>query len=96
LKEELCFDYVTYSKALSQALVHHQFDLIREQAKSWNEDGVLLIFVYYMGNWCRPNAEIAYTCESEEVNIKQLTVELAANPKVHVVLWLEASLGVNS
>ena len=55
----------------------------------------MLIFVYYMGNWCRPNAEVAYTSEGEEVNIKQLTVELAANPKVHVVLWLEASLGVN-
>ena len=70
--------------------------MIREQAHSWNEDGALLIFVYYMGNWCRPNAEIAYTSEAEEVNIKQLTVELAANPKVHVVQWLEASLGVNN
>jgi hypothetical protein len=68
--------------------------MVRERADAWDEDGCLLIFVYYMGNWCRPNADIAYTMEGENINIKQMTVELACNPKVHVVLWLEAALGV--
>jgi len=46
-----------------------------------------------MGKWALPNAEIAYTKDGEDINLKQLTVELAANPKVHVVQWAESSLG---
>jgi hypothetical protein len=46
-----------------------------------------------MGEWKMPHAEIAYTKDGEDINLKQLTVELAANPKVHVVQWVEASLG---
>ena len=94
LKEDLSFDHVTYSKGLSQHLIHEQFANMRAQADSYNEPGVLLIFVYYMGRWQLPNAEIVYTNDGEDINFKQLTVELAANPKVHVVQWVEADLGV--
>jgi hypothetical protein len=47
-----------------------------------------------MGKWELPNAEIVYTLDGEDVNFKQFSVELAANPKVHVVQWVEAALGV--
>lgn len=94
LKCDLSFDHVTYSKGLSQAHVHEQFAKIRHEADSWNEDGILLVFVYYMGEWCLPNAEIAFTKDGDDINLKELTVELAANPKVHVVQWVEDKLGV--
>ena len=42
----------------------------------------MLIFVYYIGNWCRPNAEVVYTSEAEEINFKSRTIEIASNPNV--------------
>lgn len=92
LREDLCFDHVTYSKGLSQKGVHDQLTKMKQEANSWNGPGLLLVFVYYMGNWAAPHGEVVYTKDGDDINLKQQTVEMAANPQVHVVQWLESSL----
>lgn len=45
-----------------------------------------------MGNWVAPHGEVVYTKDGDDINLKQQTVEMACNPQVHVVQWLESSL----
>ena len=92
LREDLCFDYVCYSKGLAQKQVHEQLEKIKAEANAWSGPGLLLIFVYYMGNWVAPHGEVVYTKDGDDINLKQQTVEMASNPQVHVVQWLESSL----
>ena len=58
-------------------------------ASKSQKQGTLFIFVYWFGNWERPNGSIVFTEDGDVVNLDHLTVNLASLPRVYVCQWVE-------
>ena len=56
----------------------------------------LLVFVYFIGFWEKPNGSRIFTPRGERFNLDQHTLSLAAaRENVYVINWLEMGLEAN-
>ena len=94
LKHDLQFDSLIVADMRSAKSVVSTMRSVNEQeVKAWRDHpGTLFIFVYFAGQWFKPNGSMIILEDGGVLNFDQLTVPMASYSRVYVVQWVEMGL----